>query len=56
MIADNDQITFKLHHKEDGVWFEHPDWGLVNLGPVKPVCDELFRFLEVVDYSGSHHR
>ena len=44
--ATNDQAPFILHHKEDGIWIEHAEWGLVNLGAVEPVCDELCRFLE----------
>ena len=48
--AENDQIEFMLEEKEDGVWLHHPDLALINLGPLKPVCDELFRFLETVDF------
>ena len=26
----NDRTSFELLRKEDGVWLEHPEWGLVN--------------------------
>jgi len=46
----NDQTPFELLRKEEGVWLEHPEWGLVNLGAFGPVADKLAAFLEREDY------
>ena len=46
----NDQTSFELLHKEDGVWLEHSEWGLVNLGAFEPVADKLATFLEREDF------
>ena len=48
--ANNDQVDFALHRKEDGLWLEHERWGPVNLGPYEAAADAMAQSLAEQDF------